>query len=83
MDGRSCGDRVANLVRVGAMASLAFDCEFKARRAGQDWTFTNSDIALVKIGNVMKAVDLVDAVEAALLDHGKCTSRTFLRRLEQ
>ena len=65
------------------MTAAAFDNNIDAGYFGEKASLTDANITLVEVGNIVIAVDLVDAVEASFLDHRFGTARTLLSRLKE
>jgi len=45
--------------------------------------FTNSDVAFIKVGNIMVSIHLLDSLQTSSFDHGLCASWSFFSWLKQ
>ena len=65
------------------MATLPFDCDSDVCNRGEEGAFAHSDVALIKIWDIVIAVDFVNTFETAFFDHGQSTTWTFFSWLEK
>lgn len=63
-------NRIAYLVRRTSVAALADDLDLDESDGSEETSFTNSNVALIKIRNVVVAVDFVDTFKTTFLNHG-------------
>ena len=81
MDGGGGIYWVMELVGRTTMAALSNDSDRDKCHRRHETTRADADVALVVVWNVVKPVDLVDAIETAFFDHGLGAARALLRRL--
>jgi hypothetical protein len=65
------------------MASLTFAYDLDCSNSRKEPTFTNADITLIKVWNIVETVDLINSFQASLLDHRFCTAWRLFGRLEE
>jgi len=76
-------DSVNELVRCTTVTSLANDGDLNLRYCCKKWTFTNSYVALIKVWDVVKAIDFVNSLQASFFNHRFSTAWSLFSRLEQ
>lgn len=79
----SAGDWVVKFVRSRTVTTLAEDLDFNDSDSSKESAFADPNVAFIEVGNVMEAVDLVDSLQAAFLDHRRGTTGALFSRLEK
>ena len=64
------------------MTSSAEDFDPHDHSGSEERPRADSDIALVKVGNVVEAIDLINTIEASIFDHVSRTTKPFFSWLE-
>ena len=60
------------------MTTLADHSDLDSGDSGEEATLTDTDVAFIKVWDVVEAVDFVNAIHAAFFDHREGTTWAFL-----
>lgn len=78
----SCSYWVMTFVRLWSVTTLAFNVYVDHGRTSKKASWTYSYISFVEIWNVMKTINFINSIQAAIFNHRESTSRAFFSWLK-